>query len=435
MSYGESAYHYTGTIMRNKGIILIIIPIFLVLLILADIYIFINRHDGYNYRFVDYKSFYYLDDQPGIAAFDIEEDSLLTVRFYNLSDNQWSVTIDSGQQYISNETSPVIRLKENEHAYMIKTLSKETFPVILKIAYTPKTVYENANNPTSSAIHIIHSSIPMGTPSAYSRDDFTYNVNHYDPDDVKRGYEILDSIGIDRSDLTERKIIKLGNFIILALKNLDGIPSGEISSLSPLRQFEIASKGKSPIWCSNYQKIYTFFATLAGIPTRMVETKGELDGVILSAHAFAESYIVGKSQWAYIDLSSRKIFVRNNNGDYMNTLDLYHAILAENLSGLKVVAVDDSLLIDADYSEFATTEKYYFTRDAVLLFPRPMKIVRPLTARITGYLFGSDLAYALSMSNIKIKLKLILFYLTVMVTIYWLIMLIVILKAEKGRNT
>jgi len=158
-----------------------------------------------------------------------------------------------------------------------------------------------------------------------------------------------------------------------------------------------------------------FFANVAGVPTRRVSVGGVFEGISLSGHDFAESFIKEKGQWAYVDIISNRLLFVNKNGDYLNTLDLFFM----NLKKIYPEGVTVSLGEKGRFSKISYSSPvghqcaaYYFRRDAT--FEYPVKRERFfLSKEFTDkyyYLFSPDFAYSLRASNAMLYWKLIFFY-------------------------
>lgn len=134
------------------------------------------------------------------------------------------------------------------------------------------------------------------------------------------------------SDSTEQKIIKLSKFILDRLDDTRGVPERSWYQKGKYEQFQMVwNKQLSGIFCTQFRLVYTRLANEAGIPTRVIHSRVailprsnkwiERKGV--GTHNFSESYIIESGQWAHVDLNEKIILMRDTDGNFINTVDLY----------------------------------------------------------------------------------------------------------------
>ena len=147
---------------------------------------------------------------------------------------------------------------------------------------------------------------------------------------------------ISASDTTEEKIAKLAKFILDRIDESRGVPDRSWYQEGPFEQFELVwNKQLSGIYCSQFRHVYTSLANQAGIPTRVVHSKvttgpntrqtERRKGV--SGHNFSESYIAETDEWAIVDLHSRLALIRDADGSFVNTIDLYDLLMGNKRGG------------------------------------------------------------------------------------------------------
>ncbi len=132
---------------------------------------------------------------------------------------------------------------------------------------------------------------------------------------------LSDSLFIRSSDTDAEKILKIGKFILDRTGKMDGKPDDALSKMHPDKQLRQVQSGKSKIWCGNYAAIFSWLATSAGLPVRLVAC-GLKDGSEQTGiHVFCETFIREQGQWAYVDLTARNILVRYHN-KWLNAIDI-----------------------------------------------------------------------------------------------------------------
>jgi hypothetical protein len=104
----------------------------------------------------------------------------------------------------------------------------------------------------------------------------------------------------------------LAKRIIDDLEPHRGIPSDEMSKISPFKQFERAVSGRDRVWCGNISAIYSCALNALGIPCRRIGmnhqlTSGEKRCHILLAegHSTVEFFSQSMGKWIWVDPTFR----------------------------------------------------------------------------------------------------------------------------------
>lgn len=246
----------------------------------------------------------------------------------------------------------------------------------------------------------------------------------------------MSQIGVLPTDGTPVKIEKLVDFLLDRLDGKRGTPTGRMYQLSPYQQYQAALRGESPIWCSNYQRIYNFYANLLGIPSRIVSVSSGLDvkGKDSRAHTFNESYIAETNAWAFVDLTSRKAFVVDREGRFQNTIDLFDANRLMIFDGLQARVYGDGELRWLPYVQVNASEAKYFAADARFAFDLPNHDWDDLWSKVHGYFFLPQHGYALDQRGWKYYLKQTLLLVQVALGVVWLGLAAALLLRVRGRR-
>jgi hypothetical protein len=337
----------------------------------------------------------------------------------------WNVLVDGISSYEVAGKYPKINLLNRLHTYKIveKNLKTSQWNFTVKIDYVPRDLYAKANNPTPDNYHIVSSTIPIGEYTKYPIDAFV--DNSFFEDDVIKVRKILkEEVNIQYNDSTKAKIEKLAVFLLNKLDDKRGIPLGKMDLFSPFTQYNYALSGKSRIWCSNFASIFSFFANNAGIPTRIISVSGRLDGVNISGHVFAESFIKEKEKWAFVDLTSKKLLLVNSRGDFLNTLDIFHLNQMKVIEGVNAFIFKDGKINLVPYSDVNFYEEYYFSKDATFVFHKKKMNFNMLPRKIKQafkIVTDPDLAYSIGNSNKNYYILMSLFYVELVVLLIWLL--------------
>lgn len=418
-----------------------------ILLSACNIYVWIYeiricKNFTFRYYHASYSELYYPQEMRGIIGFHIPKRDQVVIELSPppADTGTWKIITDGISSYEVVGKYPKINLLNRLHTYKIveKNSNTSQWSFTVKIDYAPRELYAKANNPTPDNYHIVYSTIPIGEYTKYPIHAFADNSS-FEDDAIKVRQILKEKVNIQHNDSTKVKIEKLGIFLLNKLDDKRGIPSGEMDLSSPFTQYQYALSGKSGIWCSNFAAIYPFFANNAGIPTRVVSVGGRVDGVNISGHAFAESFIKETGQWAFVDLTSKKLFVTNSRGDFLNTLDIFHLNQMKVFGGVNASIFKDGKVSLVPYSDVNSSEEYYFSRDATFIFSKKKVNFIVLPRKIEQafkMVADPDLAYSMRNSNTNYYITVSLFYAELVVLLIWLLVLMNLLISRRisGAN-
>ncbi|MBN1864612.1 MAG: hypothetical protein JW808_06890 [Victivallales bacterium] len=387
----------------------------LIFILLAGLnyYVFRNKDDGWLYRYVGYGTLYCPAESQGISGFDLHPGGELQIKLTRqIGSCVWQSSVDGIEEdHFYESPDPIIKLIPGSHTYHVRQKDAQ-FSFSVSFLMTPSKIYSDANYKCADNYEFLGSSLPLVNFPRHSIYDFAYKKSIYPQEDVAEAQGMLkNEMGLKELDSTEDKIIKIACFLQRQLSHLPGIPGDEMKSMSPLKQYHHVLAGDSGLWCSNFAMIFTFFATCADIPTRLVALKGNMDGFKLSGHIFTESYVPEQQRWALVDITSNTIMLKTKSGEFMNALGLLHAVLAGNTDGISAVQFgDDGAKRITDFRVMLPDWKEYLNQGTSIVFYFPYLYHHSWHSKISHYILKPDLAYSLSPSNNKHYLKLLLFY-------------------------
>jgi hypothetical protein len=125
---------------------------------------------------------------------------------------------------------------------------------------------------------------------------WTIPDKRYSNADIVPGRKFLkDCIRLDSTKNTEEKIKLIGGYLYSALHNQTGNPGTLIRSLKPFAQLQLLLKDSSQkLWCGNYQAIFGFLSTAAGLKNRYVEVTSsenthEVNEILISSFKMSDA--------------------------------------------------------------------------------------------------------------------------------------------------
>lgn len=218
-----------------------------------------------------------------------------------------------------------------------------------------------------------------------------YNNKHIEQD-LKEGAAILNnSIGIDTISTTEGKVSLIGGWLFNSFYKQMGRPSKESKHFTVLKQYKFfASRKDQTLWCGNFQSMFGFFCTAAGLQNRYVEVVPVNGGVVPAYHEINEIYIPELKKWIMADITRNLLLLRDKNqvlsaAEYYNynvnkaTVDLWHSSQKDSLLVTELHSSSQQLT-----DEFFNADhflRYYYTKD--------LSEVYSIKSRVKRYVFAA----------------------------------------------
>jgi|GEM_PF-4773845 len=208
-----------------------------------------------------------------------------------------------------------------------------------------------------------------------------------------------------------------------------------MDSLSPSKQFAFVKNKQSAIWCGNFSDIFSFYASCAGITTRLVCLEGKIGDVSKAGHSFNEAYIKELKQWVFVDLTSNTVFVQSSSNQYLNSIDFYnlYKLAPKEITVTRVI--NDSIKQENFNSVKDFYDDYFQANDQFVYYNHKQfeNTMYNFTSKIKRYIFKnptfSIYTEAKENDNGKFWIKQIAFYVLLCFSIYWVVS-IVILKRK-----
>lgn len=229
----------------------------------------------------------------------------------------------------------------------------------INIDYTPLYVYARAGNSSEDVYEVTSADLPI--TAAHLLNISTWQT----PDPAGAGgkqavHYLQDSMRIQPHDSSHVVISKIADFILKKTHGQLGVPADSLSGLTPAEQLEFVHNGKSKIWCGNFAQIFSFFASNAGLPVRVVNCGGNMLNVSVGAHSFNEVYLKERECWAYVDLTSQNVFVKKGS-HFMNTVEIQRYLRFQpDGTGLTAFHFDGDSIKPISFSAAGSLPLYYF---------------------------------------------------------------------------
>jgi hypothetical protein len=380
----------------RRALGLVALAVATVVLAAATFWMVVHRREGYTFRYVAESTIASPAEALRIVGF-VREPHALTLRTEPALEGTWSVLVDDGTTYEVQGPHPRIRLSPGVHALRLdqRTVGSglaHTLPRTMRLTLVvdPAPFGHDGVGETS----VLSLDVPFGTARRYPLDKLTAEPEDYPADEVEAGRRILAALDLPADPVA--RVERLIQFVHQELDPHRGSPSyAMLHGTTPLQQLERARRSEDAVHCASFTAVYTFFATLAGIPTREISVTGEDEGVLLGGHAFAESYLPGHGGFAYVDVTFGMGLVEGPDGRFLDALRLarLHELGALGELSVRVIG-EDGEMRRARYAEHARFSRMYLNRDATYLYHRAGRARYSPFAPLFRVVGGSDLGYA-----------------------------------------
>lgn len=318
----------------------------------AALWMTIKRAEGYDVIFRSYAELYALSDVPRIRGFDRIADDTIEVHLTGGAAGQ-IVPAPVG----AGDARQRLRLRPGKHRYQVGTTASGD-PLEVTIAWGP-------NVPVPM---IGDSGLAIGEPSPYSPADFVPSPGMYLRDELEHAQQRMRQADIGPHEPVVARAQKLAVYLHDLLLPHRGVPKPHMRQLSGYRQLEEALAGRSGVYCANHSEIFTFFATAVGVPARMVDVAGQLDGIALGAHSFVEVYAPGQEGWMYLDLQMGIAGVSDAAGRFLNGAALLQRMAQNSTSDLTVHRIRDGELRQQPYASAQAHLQTFLNPESTLVY-------------------------------------------------------------------
>lgn len=380
----------------RRALGLVALALITVVLAAASAWMVVHRREGYTFRYVAESTIASPAEALRVVGFT-REPHALTLRTEPALEGTWSVLVDDGTTYEVQGPHPRIRLSPGVRALRLDQRAEgeglaHVHPRTMRLTLVvdPAPFGDDGVGETS----VLSLDVPFGSAPRYPLRELTTQTEHYAPEEVEAGRRILAELDLPTDPVA--RVERLIRFVHDELDPHRGAPSyAMLRSHTPLQQLERARRSEDAVHCASFTAVYTFFATLAGIPTREISVTGEDDGVLLGGHAFAESYLPAHGGFAYVDVTFGMGLVQGPDGRFLDAMKLarLHELGALGELTVRVIG-EDGVMRRAPYAEHARFSRMYLNRDATYLYHRPDRDRYSTLAPLFRVLGGSDLGYA-----------------------------------------
>lgn len=376
----------------------------------ANLWIAAHRLEGYSFEPAAYATVYVPAEEPVVARVERPRNDEVILHLSGGS-NAWLVK--GREKTASTQQGPLLRLKTppgvaayelspagggGTTAFGIDTFADPAGEVALA---SPDLLFvEAARHPLSSLVPALAA---------------------YDPRHVEAARAHLAKRRLDAPGSTEERFRRLWESLRDELRPRIGAPPPALVREAPWLQYQRAVAGEVELYCANLSEILVFFATVAGIPARVVDVAGKKDAALLGAHTFVEVYLAEERRWMYTDLTIDAYRIRAGaHGPALNGGELLHLIHARADGLLFITRLRNGKLEETAFADAVPSPRSFIHPNALLVFHRDYGERRhALPVAALRYLFQPEPAYGLAFDPGRGAIKRAAFIALVLLALTW----------------
>lgn len=356
----------------------------------------INREAGFDVNLQSYTELAGMSDGSTITSINSGPNGGLELGVSSVEATGWVVADDLGN--VNEMTYPRIPPSEGIRRW---TLTPRPAGPTIRLTTmagngVPDPIVHGSNLP-------IHASLPFAIR------DFAISVSDLPEQDATLVRLWLERNGIFNLESDEKKALRIAALLHQELQPHRGQPEPFMRELNGYGQYVAATEGRSGVYCANHAEIYAFFATVAGLPTRLVDVGGRAVGISLAAHAFAETYFAHLGDWAYVDLQLDTALIHGAQG-YLNGMDVMIAGRSDSEAGLRLYRLDNGRALERPFSERSRLLRDFIPPEATLTYLWASERRFTLPARLARLLLIPQPAFSLRQGGPDARLRLLLTY-------------------------
>jgi hypothetical protein len=356
----------------------------------ANAWLLVRRGSGYSLRLVPYDDVYRLDETPRVR--DVRADgATLSLEVSDSAGERWRVDRDQTPIATAQGGSLRLPLEPGRHAYRLVPESARPGVIEFTALYVP-----------GEPVFIGDTNVRFGGDAPFSLADFAVAASAYPPDRRERAQAVLEAAGVGEASSDLERIERLAGHLLRELAPQRGTPSPSARLQDGIGQYELALAGETKVHCGNLSEIYGALANLAGIPTRIVDVRGEVGGARLGAHTFAESYLPELREWAYVDLQLEVLHVRSPSGRALNGAQLLQLHEAGAEAGLEATVFRDGGIVREPYERVSREVALLLQPSASLNYHFADTRRFSLPSRLLRHTLRPEPAYALGGTNLPL---------------------------------
>jgi hypothetical protein len=185
--------------------------------------------------------------------------------------------------------------------------------------------------------------------------------------DLARAREEIRALFQSESEVSDlERVGMLADHVYREIGDAWGTPNAAVAKAPGLAALRLAREGRGELDCGPSSSVFAAYASLAGLPARLVAIMGDFGSLALARHTVAEVWLADREQWVMVDLVSGIRFFTSTNNHPLSALEAHAQWVLTREAGLRPSLVTGAQIEDPYFSM-----KTHFSEDAVFMYPQP----------------------------------------------------------------
>ncbi len=388
-----------------------------------SLYFAAHRLDGYNYQLADYATIYVPQEAFSITGIESGKGSAKLQVTGDLGDGKLVGPPSSAMELVGG-TLHVTGIPDGQHAFRITSEER------------PELRRDFSITCRSRATQVTSSSVLIGRFERMPLTELATQLDHYGPQDIQRARAKLSEHSVVAGNSTIDTLRNLWSWLFAEMGPTRGAPPDPdwLRHLPAYAQYTALTDGKAFGYCTHMAEVHNLFGTVAGLAMRVVDVNARLDGVNLANHTFNEIWIPEQERWAYSDLETGVLLVRESTSNrVVNAVEICQMMQIGATAPLIATTYDFNTksFIDIPYEQASTGRLLHAS--ATFVYHRYYANRGSIAAWLDRYLVNPELAYMMQERNSKHLAKMVTFGLLLACLFGWCLVAVRGLRRRRMR--
>ncbi len=358
-------------------------------LLISNIYIIVNRNDGFKYYpYKTYSQLYVSDSTLRITALSFSEATLEITFSHFPGTRKWHLYTDTAHTTTITLKDKTITIPILTHAHRYELRPFDTLK-----ANTVKLIVDHS--PVGSAFdnEFIYANVPGPGTETMPLRKWQTPVSSFTADELRAANALIHGpIRITARDDDFTKTLKIGRYLRKLRYSGSGVDLTGLN-LPPLKQLGLSVQQDVNINCGNYTAMFHFLGTIAGLTTRAVTFAGAEGNWHYGNHYYNEVYLHKQQQWSLVD-NLNNVFLPHDASRFYNAVDVKKMASVNGFENKSCYDLNNDTARLVLYKSHGYYHEYYNLSDADISFPtRGVQQKSRLKLFFEFYFPASDYAY------------------------------------------
>jgi hypothetical protein len=374
-----------NAVMKRKQTI---IAVWLALLLALNLYILINRNEGYKYMpYASYNQLYVTDASLYIQELFFTADSLQITLSQQPDNSSCRLLVDTLPHPIllkAHHNQLVIPISTGLHQYTIE-FANGGFKTI-RCAIDHDTFKQPVVN------EWLYCNIPGPGISPADLNTWLAGTNNYTPQSLAAARQLLmQNTHTFQYTTDSAQLLAIARFCAGLCNAATGTSGDSLGSMAPLEQIHLAQQCQAHMDCGNYAAIMQYLLVAANLPNRVITYQGPAGNWRYGVHYMNEVYLRQQQQWVLVD-ALNNIYMPHDSTRFYNAADLRKITATNGFSGKYIYSFYNDSLVQQPYTQKQELHTYYNGNGSNICYLHPggPTTVNSFDAFLEFYSFGRD---------------------------------------------